>query len=92
MSLLCFLHLNRRKKSNAVNVTPNENYECILRYYVTDGGEHEAHFVPVGEDHPLEPGGCDCGAEPKEYPAGWYIQHKRDLFYVVVPDYLPEEL
>ena len=92
MSLCYWRAPNRRKKSNAVNVTPNGDFGYWLDYYPMPDGIQLAHFVPSEEEHPLEPGACECGCELKNGDGGYYVLHKRDLKYVVVPDYLPLEL
>ena len=75
-----------------MTVTPEGNYECVLQYYICANGLHVANFVPLGEEHPLSPGECECGAEPKKYIAGWFIQHKPHMKYITLPTFMPEEV
>ena len=75
-----------------MSVTPDGDFGYWLDYYPMPDGVNLALFVPADEDHPLEPGLCECGCELKNSDGGYYMLHKRDLRYVVVPDYMPEDM
>ena len=75
-----------------MNVTPNGDFGYGLEYFYLPDGLRLANFVPADEEHPLEPGVCECGAELRRYDGGFYILHKKCFKYLIVPDSLPEGL